>query len=451
MNTKCISKRSTFVAVVILSFACLTANAQDYRILHNFAGGANDGAAPYGDLIQSGSTLYGMTWQGGSNNLGTVFRMNTDGSGFQLLHSFVSASSDGQKPIGSLILSGSTLYGMAASEDTSYGGTVFKLNTNGSGFQVLRSFSTSDGVWPYGSLIQSGSILYGLNTFGGNASGWDGNGTVFCINTNGTGFQLLHTFAGSPGDGGWPHGSLIQSGSILYGMTAVGGSNDNGTVFQINTNGSGYQHLHDFVGGGNDGAGPGGTLLQSDAILYGTTGGGGSSGNGTIFEINTNGTGFRLLHSFNGGSNNGAGPGGAPVQHGAMLYGMTKGGGSSGNGTIFEINTNGTGFQLLHSFSGGDGSQSFGSLLLSGSTLYGMTSAGGSHNQGVIFALDLFPKLAVTLSGTNLNLSWSTNYPGFTLESVAQLDGTWTSVPGVTGYSATLPVSADSQFFRLRK
>ncbi|MGA2178273.1 MAG: choice-of-anchor tandem repeat GloVer-containing protein [Verrucomicrobiota bacterium] len=453
MKTTRISNRRAFLTAAVLSFACLTAIAQDYRVLHNFAGGASDGARAYGSLIQSGSTLYGMTFLGGSNSLGTVFRMNPDGTGFQLLHSFNSAGNDGQKPIGSLILSGSTLYGMTACEDTSYGGTVFQIQTDGSRFSVLRRFSGTDGKWPYGDLVQSGGMLYGLNTFGGSdtGSGWVGNGTVFQTDTNGTVLPLLHTFTGSPGDGGWPHGSLIQSGPILYGMTAIGGSNDNGTIFKINTNGTPYQILHTFTGGSNDGAGPGGTLLQSDAILYGMTGGGGNSGNGTIFEINTTNMSFRLLHSFSGGSNDGAGPVGALVQRDAILYGMTGGGGSSGNGTIFEINTTNMSFRLLHSFSGGDGSQPFGSLLLSGSTLYGMTYAGGSHGQGVIFGLDLLPKLAIAPNDTNVNLSWSTNYPGFVLESIDQLNGTWTSVPGVTGCSATLPVSADSQFFRLRK
>jgi hypothetical protein len=66
-------------------------------------------------------------------------------------------------------------------------------------------------------------------------------------------------------------------------------------------------------------------------------------------------------------------------------------------------------------------------------------------------ALDLFPMLAISLNATNVNLSWSTNFPACTLESVAQLSGTWTPVSGVTGYSATLPANAGSQFFRLRK
>jgi uncharacterized repeat protein (TIGR03803 family) len=122
------------------------------------------------------------------------------------------------------------------------------------------------------------------------------------------------------------------------------------------------------------------------------------------------------------------------------------------DGTVFEINTNGTAFRVLHRFNGADGRDPWGSLLLSGSTLYGMTSQGGSNSLGVIFALDLMPKLSISLDETNVNLSWSTNFLDFTLESTDQLAGTWTPVPGVTGYSATLPVNPETnQFFRLRK
>jgi Beta-propeller repeat len=86
-------------------------------------------------------------------------------------------------------------------------------------------------------------------------------------------------------------------------------------------------------------------------------------------------------------------------------------------------------------------------------SLYSTYQGGGNDIFLVKYLmLDLFPVLAVSLNDTNVNLSWSTNYPAFTLESVAQLGGTWTPVPGVTGYSATLPISAGTnQIFRLRE
>jgi uncharacterized repeat protein (TIGR03803 family) len=66
---------------------------------------------------------------------------------------------------------------------------------------------------------------------------------------------------------------------------------------------------------------------------------------------------------------------------------MTTEGGS--NGVVFQIRTDGTGFQVLHRFAGSDGGKPVGSLILFGATLYGMTMNGGNHGNGVVFALDL--------------------------------------------------------------
>ncbi len=379
--------------VVLLSGLVTTAWA-DYRILHHFAGGSNDGAGPMNKLVQSGSTLYGMTPQGGGNNVGTVFCVNTDGTDFKVLHSFIGAGTDGSAPYGALLLSGSTLYGMASCTDTASTGTIFALNTDGTGFQILHTFTTNEGKWPYGTLIQSGSMLYGLTGYGGNnnGSGMVGGGTMFRLNVNGTGFEVLHTFTLTDSDGWSPHGSLVQSGTSLYGATTDGGINRNGTVFRSNLDGSGFALLHRFTGGSSDGHSPGdlSTLVISGSTLYGMTREGGSLNKGTVYSINTDGSGFRLLHTFTGGADDGDWPiSGTLVSSGSTLYGMTPQGGSGNLGTVFRMNTDGSGFQLLHRFIGPNGSRPYGSLLLSGSTLYGMTTEGGNSNKGVIFALDL--------------------------------------------------------------
>ena len=84
-------------------------NGTNFSLLHSFAGRANDGNRPYDSLTLSNSTLYGMTYYGGSNDLGVVFRINDDGSGYTNLHSFAGGASDGSHPLRSLALSGSTL------------------------------------------------------------------------------------------------------------------------------------------------------------------------------------------------------------------------------------------------------------------------------------------------------------------------------------------------------
>src|SRR6266403_382999 len=182
-------------------------------------------------------------------------------------------------------------------------------------------------------------------------------------------FTNLYGFTGGS-DGGAPYAGLILSSNTLYGTASGGGSSGNGTVFAVNTDGSGFTNLYRFTGG-NDGSAPAAGLVLSGNPLYGTTTAGGSSGNGTVFAVNTGGSGFTNLYGFTGGSD-GSAPAAGLVLSGNTLYGTASAGGSSGNGTVFAVNTGGSGFTNLYSFTGGsDGSAPAAGLVLSGNTLYG--------------------------------------------------------------------------------
>jgi len=379
--------------VLSVLFAILTLipagrlTAQTFTTLYSFTptspdGNRNsDGAAPYAGLItnSSGNTVYGTTQIGGIYGNGTVFAVNTDGTGFTNLHSFTGGSNGGY-PRAGLVLSGNTLYGT-----TLYGGSlgygmVFAVNTDGTGFTNLHSFtSTSDGANPYAGLVLSGHTLYGTAYVGGSS----GYGTVFAVNTDGTGFTNLHNFT-SFIDGGYPYAGLVLSGNTLYGTAVSGGSSDDGTVFKINTDGSGFTNLHNFdlVG---DGANPYAGLILSGNILYGTAAYGGISDAGTVFAINTDGTGFTNLHNLTGGD--GANPY-AVVLSGHTLYATAYGGGSSGYGAVFAVNTDGSDVTNLHSFTYSDGANPLAALILSGNTVYGTTSYGGSLGKGTVFAVN---------------------------------------------------------------
>jgi uncharacterized repeat protein (TIGR03803 family) len=401
------TNRNTMLAVLCaLLLGAANAPAQ-FNLLHSFAGGASDGKYPYGSLTLSGSTLYGMTSQGGlGNGFGTVFKMSTDATGFTLLYSFTVDGSDGRYPFGSLTLDGSTLYGMTAGGGNNNAGTVFKMNTDGTGFAVLRSFTGvgSDGNGPNGSLTLDGSTLYGMTSRGGAS----GSGTVFQMNTDGTGFTTLRSFAGGGSDGMNPFGSLTLDGSTLYGMTKHGGVGNGGTVFKMNTNGTGFTLLHTFTGGDSDGILPNGSLTLDGSTLYGMTTYGGTGGDGTAFKMNTDGTGFALLHMFTGDVTDGGLPNGSLTLSGSTLYGMTGNGGANGVGTAFQMNTDGTDFTLLHSFVGSDGQNPQGDLTLDGSTLYGMTQQGGGSGLGTVFSIVVVPEpssMGLVLLGLGL-IGW---------------------------------------------
>jgi uncharacterized repeat protein (TIGR03803 family) len=237
----------------------------DYWLVpvHSFSG--PDGYYPESGVVYSGRTLYGTTVQGGTYGYGTVFSVSIYGTNFTTLHNFV--GTDGSSPLG-LTLSGSTLYGTAD-------GVLFQINVNGTGFSVLNS--NVPPIVP--ALTISGSELYGASKSGGTS----GDGCVFSVSTTGTGLTTLHNFSGN--DGSYPVTVLFLSGSSLYGTTAEGGSSGLGTVFSINTDGSGFTTLYNFTGTGIDGAEPSGGLFINTNTLFGTTGGGGSSGYGTVFAL----------------------------------------------------------------------------------------------------------------------------------------------------------------------
>ena len=149
---------------------------------------------------------------------------------------------------------------------------------------------------------------------------------------------ILHSFAYGPADGAQPYfGSLVQSGSMLFGTTGSGGSVNDGTIFRVGTDGTGFSLLHTFLGS-QDGQAPVSSLIRSGSTLYGTTywggGYGDANGYGTVYKIAIDGTGFGTLHRFAGGPTDGVRPNGAPLVSGSTLYGMTTGGGSGNAGTI---------------------------------------------------------------------------------------------------------------------
>src|SRR5579859_4667246 len=151
---------------LLISVACLAgcqAKGQTFTTLHSFAT-TGEGSLPVAPVILSGNVLYGTTFFGGISNEGTIFRINTDGTGFATLHHFPGGSQGGE-PRGRLLLSGTTLYG--TTQYGAQGGIIFTINTDGTGFTNLYSFqsySTAPNVgggFPTAGLIQSGNTLYG--------------------------------------------------------------------------------------------------------------------------------------------------------------------------------------------------------------------------------------------------------------------------------------------------
>ena len=330
---------------------------------YNFGASSTDGYWPQGSLAVSGTTLYGTTSFGGANSEGAIFQINIDGSGYNIIHNFpdpnyaqwLAGITDGGTPMAGLVLSGSTLYGTTSAGGSGYG-AVFMINTDGTGYALLHAFqgSPNDGWGANTALTLSGTTLYGTTYFGGaNGNiqpGGAGDGTLYKLNIDASGYQVLYNFGASATDGQRPEASPTVSGSTIFGTTAYGGAfhfpalstaPTAGTIFEINTDGTGYQVLHQFADVSNDGAEPQASLTLDGTTLYGTAFAGGSGGGGAIFQFNTDGSGYRTTCNFQPASGDAGGSQTALILSGSSFYGTTILGIYNANGAIFKFTPKG--------------------------------------------------------------------------------------------------------------
>ena len=265
---------------------------------------------------------------------------------------------------------------------------MFKVDPSGRE-TVLHSFApdVGDGAIPWGSLVMdTAGNLYGTTEFGGSS----GNGTVFKVDPSGS-ETVLYSFTNSGGDGALPIGGVvIDMAGNLYGTTEVGGSSGNGTVFKVDSSGS-ETVLYSFANSGGDGANPvAGLVMDTAGNLYGTTEFGGSSDSGTVFKVDPSGS-ETVLYSFTNSGGDGAYPfAGLVMDTAGNLYGTTAQGGSSNNGTVFKVDPSGS-ETVLYSFtnSGGDGqSPEAGLVMDAAGNLYGTAHGGGSFGNGIVFKVD---------------------------------------------------------------
>jgi uncharacterized repeat protein (TIGR03803 family) len=412
--------RWVWLVALIVAIALYTSSAaaQNYipAVLHAFTGTGGDGASPEAGLVMDASgNLYGTTASGGADGYGAVFKLPTGGGVEVILHSFTGSGGDGANPEAGLVMDASgNLYGTTASGGAGGYGTVFKVPSIGGVEVILHSFTGSggDGASPHaGLVIDASGNLYGTTTSGGA----DGYGTVFTVPSGGGVEATLYSFTGSGSDGARPEAGLILDGSgNLYGTTASGGAYGYGTIFKLPSGGGLEAILYDFTGSGGDGASPQASLvMDASGNLYGTTGGGGANGYGTVFKLSSGGGTEVALYSFS--SSDGAEPFAGLILDGSgNLYGTTALGGSYGSGTAFElVNNSGTyGEKILHNFigTGGDGNNPDAGLIADSSgNLYGTTFSGGSSTHGTVFELVNTP--AGTVYSTTVALASAPN-PG---------------------------------------
>jgi uncharacterized repeat protein (TIGR03803 family) len=255
----------------------------------------------------------------------------------------------------------------------------------------LHSFDGTDGSMPWAGLVQGANgDLYGTTIDGGSNQ----NGTMFEITPAGE-FTKLHSF-GRYKDGAEPFGTLAQGkDGNFYGTTSQGGAHGGGSIFKVTPEGTVtnlYGFCADIADFCVDGNGPQGGLVQgANGNFYGTTYAGGVHDAGAIFEITPGGK-LTTLHSFAGmgDDRDGRQPFGGMVQaSNGNFYGTTIAGGAYNLGTVFEMTPGGT-LTTLHNFDGADGASPWAGLIqATNGHLYGVTFSGGLQDEGTIFEITL--------------------------------------------------------------
>jgi uncharacterized repeat protein (TIGR03803 family) len=390
-------------ALLLALILCLGAPSQEsaaseFQVLKYFTNA--DGAHSFSELVQgSDGTLYGTTVTGNnSTDHDTIFKLNPDGSGFTVLKNFDSPTTGGNCWGGLLLGSDGVLYGTTSTGGTGGAGSVFKLNPDGTGFAVLKNFDApTTGGGSYAPLVEVDQVLYGTTYLGGNGNA----GTVFKLNPNGSGFAVLKHFDNSTTGGHPTAGLILGPDGVLYGTAAHGGSFLFGTIFKLKTSGSAFgviKHLDGTTGGYPQAR----LLLGSDGALYGAASDGGSFDAGTLFTLNPDGSGFTVLKSLHS-STEGAFPTAGLIEaNDGKLYGTTLRGGTYDWGVLFEIDPDGTGYRVLKRFDyATSGGFLYGGLMQgSDGALYGAAAYGWDDGFGTLFRLLAAPNQAPTAVAT---------------------------------------------------
>lgn len=332
--------------------------------------------------------IWGVTSAGGKNNAGVIFKTDASGDNYNVKESLFRY--DGDLPVSNLLqASDGKLYGMTPSccVFDAYG-ILFQYDPATGAYVKKFNFNdTINGSNPYGSLIQAtDGKLYGVTAKGG----VNNEGVIFQYDPLTSILTKKYDFDNTT-SGGKPECNLMQAtNGKLYGMTVTGGANDYGVIFEYDYTTVTYTKLFDFNGNEN-GGNPHGSLIQAkDGKLYGMTSAGGVKDLGVLFQYDLTNSTYTKKIDFTGTANGGV-PFGTLLQaKDEQLYGLTSNGGTYNFGTLFQYNTATSAYAVKVNFNdtlSGNGPQSD-LIQATDGKLYGSTQYGGAEGFGVIFQYD---------------------------------------------------------------
>jgi ELWxxDGT repeat protein/uncharacterized repeat protein (TIGR03803 family) len=396
MLKKIFSEKILFVMIIFFAFVFFPSktDAATYTKRVDFGLGNDSVFQAQGSLALSGGKFYGMTYSGGTNDLGIIFEWDPVGNVYTKKIDL--DLENGSNPYGSLVLSGGKFYGMTRSGGANDLGVIFEWDPANNTYTKKIDLDSDNGSSPQGSLALSGGKFYGMTYSGGTDDlgtifEWDPAGNVYTKKIN------LSSVNGSS-----PLGSLALSGGKFYGMTSAGGTNDLGTIFEWDPAENVYTKKIDLSI--SRGYSPGGDLVLAGGKFYGMTSAGGANDLGTIFEWDPITNIYTRKISFNG--DNGSNPYGSLTLNGNIFYGITNSGGTNGGGVIFEWNPALNVYNKQIEFLSENGYSPYDSLALNNNKFYGVTLAGGLNEAGVIFEFDSLANYSLNyIAGANGSIS----------------------------------------------
>jgi uncharacterized repeat protein (TIGR03803 family) len=386
-----LARLSGQIALLLVMYVALAAGAQaaTLKTLLSFAG-SSDGQAPYAAMTNGGGVLYGSTSSGGLYFAGTVFATNPATGATTTIHSFTGGA-DGSGPTTPVLFINGDLYGTTPGGGANGQGTLFSINPKTHAETVLWNFTGgTEGGNPYSQLLAYGGYFYGTTLTGGAY----GQGTVFRFDPVARSVKTLHSFGGGK-DGSGAYGGLVNYDGQLYGTTEFGGGFNSGIVYRVNPATGAENVLYAFTGGADGGQINAGLTFDGGSF-YGTSLGGGTYGWGCVYRINP-ATGVETtIYSFSGGAD-GAGPFGGLVRFAGLLWGTTNSSlvstDQNGGGTVFSVDPttgNETTVYAFGTYATPGNTTGFGpvtGLTEQGGTLYGVAAYGGPYSGGTVFGL----------------------------------------------------------------
>lgn len=351
--------------------------------------------------------IWGTTQDGGEHNLGCIFKTDANGDNYQVVYSFKTES--GEHPWASLLeASDGFLYGMTATGGLNNEGVIFRYHPVSKNFQKVFDFDagTSGGL-SFGSLMEaSNGKLYGI----GRRGGTNGDGTLFELDPATLTVSILANFSEAT-TGKYPTGRLLQaSDGKIYGLTNRGGSYGDGVLFQFDINSQTLVKKADFNGPVSGRLTSSSLIEGSNGLLYSANAYGGTHDQGVLFSYDLNSGNISVLHHFDGTST-GDRPSGAPLFINGKVVGFTELGGAFNEGSAYSYDPATSTLINITSYDSPRASFPSGSpVLAANGTVYGLGRGGGSNNVGSIFTFDPVNGTSNRVNDFDLSLSGGEPY-----------------------------------------